>query len=200
MTDQNPWSPGSELPPLERADEPRPTLHPVTTPDDVLGPYRGTPIESLLLAQNLGVEFEFSGEPQLVVATCIDPRIDLRLPPGSAFIIRTAGVNLKDEALFQFGFLTSVMGLRHVALIAHEDCAMTRLHDKRQTFVDRLVERTGCDARSAELYFDDHVDFWNVPDAITVVRDHAENIRRGGGVVVAPLFYSLREGRLLQIE
>ena len=166
----------------------------------VLPEYRGTPIESLLLAQNLGQPFETPEQPCLVVATCIDPRINLQMPPGTAFVIRTAGVNLKGEGLFQLPFLTSVMGISHVALIAHDDCATVVLRSKRQAFVDGQTANTGSEAGVAEALFDQHADFWHVPDEVAVLKTHAQEARDlCGDVVVAPLYYRVKDHRLLQV-
>jgi len=169
-------------------------------PDDVLAEYRGTPVESLILAQNVGQLYEAPAETDFVVATCIDPRVRLALPEGAAFLVRSAGVNVKNEGDFLFGYMTSMMGIRTIALIAHEDCAMTRILDDRQAFVERLSERSGADPESIGAYFDRHAEFWHVPDEIDVVRAYAQKIQANVGpeVVVAPLFYSLDE-RLHQV-
>ena len=184
---------------FESASQAPTTLRPVTSPEDVCEQYRGTPIEALLLAQNLGQDLECPRAPDLIIATCIDPRIDLRVPIGRAYVIRTAGVNLKNHAVFPFAYLTAVLGIRHVALIAHDDCAMVGLCARRQEFIERLAERPGCHGPSAGMFFDRYADFWNVPDAIAVVRNHAPDIvhRCGGAVVVAPLLYTVCDGRLL---
>jgi len=187
---------------FERACQAPTALQPVASRNDVLEQYRDTPIESLLLAQDLGMDFERHGGPDLIVATCIDPRINLRVQSGRAYVIRTAGVNLKAEAVFQFAYLTAVIGIRHIALVAHDDCAMVGLRDKRQEFVECLGRRPGRDEVSAGMFFDRYADFWNVPDAVAVIRSHAQEIhhRCGEDVVVAPLLYTVEDDRLLQIE
>jgi len=175
-------------------------LRPVFTADDVLEPYRGTPVEALILAQNLGQHFEAPGTIDFAVATCIDPRVRLALPEGCAYLVRSAGVNVKNEGSFLFGYMSLMMGIRHIALIAHEDCAMTRLKGTRSEFVTRLAEKSGADADSVGSFFDSHSEYWHVDDEIETVRRHAAEIqaRVGDEVVVAPLYYSL-DNRLAQV-
>lgn len=175
-------------------------LQPVDAPEDVLEPYRGTPIEKLLRAQNLGEPYARPARPELVVATCVDPRIDLKLPASSAFVSRSAGVNLKGEKLFQLAFATAVPDIRHVALIAHTDCAMRGLAAKREAFADGLVAHGAGDRAAAGSLFDRYVDHWSVRDEVEVVRAHAREVReRCGDVVVAPLLYDVETGRLAQV-
>ena len=175
-------------------------LLPVDSPADVLEAYRGTPIEKLLLAQNLGEPYARPERPELVVATCVDPRIVLPLPEGSAFISRSAGVNLKGEKLFQIAFATAVPDIRHVAVIAHTDCAMRGLADKRRAFLDGLAAHGADDRAAAESFFDRYVEHWTVGDELEVVRADALAVReRCGDVLVAPLLYDSATRRIAQV-
>ncbi len=175
-------------------------LVPVLEASDVVDEHRGTPVEDLLLAQNLGRPFPVGPAPTLFIATCIDSRIRLSLPPGAAFELRSAGVNLGRPALFQVAFAVSVARLRHVALVSHDDCAMKRLPHVRRAFVEGLVENTDWDEASAEAFFNENAARWHRIDPIGAVVLHAHELRgRFPSVSFATLHYTVGDGQLAQI-
>jgi len=186
--------------PTESPAPTAPRLVPVRRPDDVLAAYRDTPIGHLLLAQNLERPFPDVREPVLLVATCIDPRVRLRLPRGAAFEMRSAGVNLEGGAAFQIDFVLSVVRVGHVALISHDDCAMTRLASQREAFVEGMAARSDQGESDAAALFDEHVRTWHREDAIGAVVEHARALRRRfPGATIAPLHCTVGDGRLHQV-
>ncbi len=71
---------------------------PVDSPDDILQSSRGTPIESLLRYHNLAEPLPPStGHAHLLVAMCMDHRKELVIPNEFAYVLRSAGGNLRDS-------------------------------------------------------------------------------------------------------
>lgn len=173
---------------------------PVASERDVLPAWRGTPIASLLLAQNQGATFPVGPEPSLLVATCIDSRVRLALPPGAAFELRAAGVNLDERELFEIAFAVAVGGVRHVAVLGHEDCAMGRIDGGREAFARGLASTDGWDHDAAGAFFDAHAADWVIGDPAAATLATTRRLRsRFPGVIFAPLHYTVPAGRIEQI-
>jgi len=67
------------------------------------------------------------------LVTCIDTRIEplpaLGLRPGDAKILRNAGGRATPDVLRSLALATTFLGIVHVAVMHHTDCAMARLGD-----------------------------------------------------------------------
>jgi carbonic anhydrase len=184
-----------------RADAADPRLIDVRSESDVPEAYRGTPIWHLLAAQNLGSVFPVGPTPSLLIATCIDSRVRLELPPGAAFELRDAGVNLNMHSFFQIAFAVSVVGVKHIAVVGHDDCAMTTLASSESAFVEGMAESSQWDAWEAKSFFREHVDDWHVEDPVVTVIGHAQGLRsRFPSVTFAPLLYSVRDQKIRAID
>src|SRR5688500_10588001 len=110
-------------------------LVPVDTASDIFPKYRGTPIERLLRYHNLGEPLPHStGRAEVLVGMCMDHRKDLTLPGEFAYVLRTAGGNLRDSG-FEISYSVAVGGIATIALLAHTDCGMAHVTDKRDAFV-----------------------------------------------------------------
>jgi carbonic anhydrase len=181
------------------ADDPR--LVPVHREEDVLERYRGTPIEDLIEVQNLDRSFPVGEAPTLFIATCIDSRVRLKLPPGAAFELRSAGVNLRQNAFFQIAFAVSVAPIQHIALISHDDCAMSKLPSLKDAFVEGLAEQAEWSQEKAAKFFRERAANWHQEDPIVTVLEYARDLRkRLPSITFAPLHYSVQDGRLYQIR
>lgn len=173
---------------------------PVRTPDDVFPEYRETPIERLLAYHNLGSPFEEYTRASILVGTCMDHRVRLRLPDRFAFVVRTGGANLRFVE-FQVSFAIAIGGVRSIAVIGHTDCGMTNLAARESAFVDGLVEGVGWDRGRAAEHFAHLAPLYEVDDAAEFAVSEAERLRRRyPNVRVAPLLYRVEDGRLYQLR
>src|SRR5689334_1537065 len=74
-----------------------------------------------------------SGRPakHLAVVSCMDTRVDplgaLGLRPGDAKIIRNAGARVTDDVIRSIAIVVANLGVERVAVVAHTDCAMSKL-------------------------------------------------------------------------
>jgi len=103
-----------------------PRIIPVNYRYDILPEYRGTPAELLLEYHNLGRAIGTVASPQLLIGMCMDSRKSLRIPNDFAFVLRTAGANMRDNE-FRISYAIAVGGVRMIVLIAHTDCGMAKL-------------------------------------------------------------------------
>jgi hypothetical protein len=117
---------------------------PVNYRSDILPEYRGTPVELLLEYHNLGRAIGSTPAPQLLIGMCMDSRKSLRVPNDFAFVLRTAGANMRDNE-FRISYAIAVGGVRTIVLIAHTDCGMARLGERREQFIQGLMNAAGWD-------------------------------------------------------
>ena len=177
-----------------------PRLIPVDSPSDILPAYRRTPIEWLLRYHNLSApQPSTSGRAELLVGMCMDDRKDLVIPNEFAFVLRAAGGNFRDHA-FDISYAVAVGGVTAIALLAHTDCGMVRVRQKRAAFIRGLVERGGWDASRAAEHFDELVARYEIDDAVAFAIHETSRLRGAyPAVLVAPLLYRVEDDRLLQI-
>ncbi len=167
------------------------TLVPVGGVSDILPDYRGTPVGDLLAYHNLGTPHRRHTEPELLIGTCMDHRVQLRIPSGFAFVLRCAGANL-GMLRFDVSFAIAVGGVRSVCLIGHEGCRMVDVASEREGFVAGLIDSAGWNREQAEEHFDTHSARYGFGDVADFVWLEAQRLReRYAGITVAPLVYSL---------
>src|SRR5579872_5426691 len=116
----------------------------VREPDDILPLYRNSPVGRLLEYHNLGRGPAAVSKPQLLIGMCMDSRKSLRIPNDFAFVLRTAGANMRDNE-FRISYAIAVGGIRTIVLIAHTDCGMARLEQRREQFIRGLMQAAGWD-------------------------------------------------------
>jgi carbonic anhydrase len=176
-----------------------PRLIPVNYLDDILPEYRDTPVGLLLEYHNLG---RASGRtvPQLLIGMCMDSRNSLRIPNDFAFILRTAGANMRDNE-FRISYAIAVGGVRTIVLIAHTDCGMARLTERRDQFICGLIEAAGWDRARAVKHFEDSAPKFGIRNEVEFVLREAERLR---GIYpridVAPLLYRVEDDLLYQVR
>jgi len=173
---------------------------PVDSPDDILQSYRGTPIESLLRCHNLAEPLSPStGHAHLLVAMCMDHRKEFVIPNEFAYVLRSAGGNLRDSE-FEVAYAIAVGGVDAIALLAHTDCGMSHVLSKREPFIEGLVQGAGWTPESAAEHLDDDAHRHRIGDAVTFVVDEGARLRTlFPAVRAAALLYRVDSDRLTQV-
>ena len=172
---------------------------PVQTYEDIDPAYRGTPIEELLAYHNLGAPFKQHPTAGLLIGMCMDYRMLLRFPPDFAYVLRVGGANLHG---LEFHISLAVAnGVTAVCVIGHDQCAMSGVAARGSGFVDGLVENGGWEKRDAENHFKAHAPHSDIGEVIGFVRWETTRLsRRYPRVIVAPLFYTMAERILYQVD
>jgi carbonic anhydrase len=177
-----------------------PGLIPVTTAEEILPQYRDTPIARLLEYHNLGRSFDSYQSAKILVGMCMDNRAQLRIPDYFAFILRTGGVNLRYSK-FHVSYAVGVGRVEAIALIAHTNCGMAGLMNRREAFVRGMIEHGGWDAQRAEDHFMNYAPLYEIDDPVDFVVDEADRMRRRyARLPIAPLLYRLEDNLLYQID
>ncbi|MEP6494558.1 MAG: carbonic anhydrase [bacterium] len=176
-----------------------PELIPVNYRDDILPSYQDTPVGLLLEYHNLGRAPRSGAAPQLLIGMCMDSRKALRIPNDFAFVLRTAGANMRDNE-FRISYAIAVGGVNTIVLIAHTDCGMARLEQRRDQFIDGMVSNAGWDRAHAEQHFAESAPKFGIRDEVEFVLREADRLRNiYPRVVVAPLLYRVEDDLLYQL-
>jgi carbonic anhydrase len=177
-----------------------PRIIPVNYRDDILPEYRGTPVELLLEYHNLGRAVGTASAPQLLIGMCMDSRKSLRIPNDFAFVLRTAGANMRDNE-FRISYAIAVGGVRTIVLIAHTDCGMARLDQNRERFVQGLVDAAGWDEARAAKHFADSAPKFGIRDEVDFVLNEAKRLRAiYPRIEIVPLLYRVEDDLLYQLK
>ena len=177
-----------------------PEIIPVNYRDDILPEYRGTPVEALLEYHNLGRAIGTMPAPQMLIGMCMDSRKSLRIPNDFAFVLRTAGANMRDNE-FRISYAISVGGVRTIVLIAHTDCGMARLDQNREQFIQGLMDAAGWDESRAVKHFEDSAPKFGMRDEVDFVVKEAARLRAiYPRIKIVPLLYRVEDDLLYQLK
>ncbi len=183
--------------PANVGDDPRYTdrLVPMTCPEDIPLEWRNSPIEALIRSENMGQPIaETVGQPQLLIATCIEFRYALPIPRMYAYVIRRASGRLVGSE-FSMAYILA-KGVQHLALIGHNDCGMTKVAENRVPMIAALIAQGWAPDRAE--------DFINAQAARHSMADELDGLKREyirlrrifKKLVIAPLFVDLADTRL----
>jgi len=174
-------------------------LKAVNSAADIPKALRGTPFAELLQYQNLGKPFKKYDKARLLACMCMDNRKQLRLPDNFAFILRTGGGNIRYSE-FKLSFAIGIGGVRHVAMIAHDNCGMSNLFSKREAFIRGLMKNAGWPRRRAEEYFVTYAPLFEIGNEADFVVAEARRMNfKYPKVKVLPMYYKLADGKLYLI-
>jgi len=136
----------------------------------------------------------------LLVGMCMDHRKHLHIPENFSYIIRTGGANLRYSE-FKVSYAISVGGIKHIALIGHNNCGMVNLNSKKDQFISGLVKEGGWSQVRAEEHFNNFAPMFEVGNAMEFVAYEAKRLRiKYPKIVVAPLFYNVDDNKLYMIK
>src|SRR5690348_17690590 len=145
----------------------------VREPDDILPLYRNTPVGRLLEYHNLGRGPAAVPRPELLIGMCMDSRKHLRIPNDFAFVLRTAGANMRDNE-FRISYAIAVGGVHTIVLIAHTDCGMARLGERREQFIRGLSDAAGWTEERATKHFEESAPKFGIRDEVEFVLKEAD--------------------------
>lgn len=176
-----------------------PQIIPVAFRDDILPEYRGTPVGLLLEYHNLGRAIGAVTAPQMLIGMCMDSRKSLRIPNDFAFVLRTAGANMRDNE-FRISYAIAVGGVHTIVLIAHTDCGMAQLDRRHEQFIEGMVANAGWDRARAERHFADSAPKFGIKNEVEFVVQEAARLRSiYPNIQVAPLLYKVDDDLLYQV-
>lgn len=172
----------------------------ITKKEDIFPEYRNTPIGRLLEYHNLNRSLCSHSRARILIGMCMDNRKKLRVPSNFAYIIRTGGANLRYSE-FKVSYAIAVGGVKHIALIAHTNCGMVNLVDRKDQFIDGLICRAGWDREKAEQHFHHFAPMFEIENEIDFVISEAKRLRiQYPKITIAPLLYKVEDNKLYLIS
>lgn len=161
----------------------------IETKENIPERWRGTPIAALIGAHNFKEPIDVTGDPQLLIATCIEFRFTPKIPASYAYVVRRASGRLIGS---EFSLLyTLARGVRHIALIGHDDCGMTQVSKHKQSMIEAVIEQ-GWDKERATEYVAMHAGRYAIEDEVDSLKSEYFRLSRlFKKIELAPLFVSL---------
>lgn len=173
---------------------------PLLTSNDIPEQYRDTPISHLIEYHNFDRPFERYETAELLIGMCMDNRKHMHIPDNFAFIIRSGGANLRYSE-FKVSYAISVGGARAIALIGHTKCGMVRLIERRELFVQGMMDHAGWTREAAEHHFDGNAPLFEIGDEMDFIRSEVVRLRlRYPKIQIAPMIYKVEDNLLYLIK
>jgi len=168
--------------------------------EDIFLKYRDTPIGYLFEYHNLNRPFETYSKAQLLIGMCMDNRKHLQIPDNFSYIIRAGGGNLRYSE-FKVSYAIGVGGVKCIALIGHTQCGMVNLIERRELFIQGLVDNAGWQREAAEEHFMQFAPMFEIGNEIDFVLSEAKRLRlRYPKIQIAPLLYRVEDNLLYLIQ
>ncbi len=171
----------------------------VNKKEDIFPEYRDTPIGLLLEYHNLDRTLDQHDTPKLLIGMCMDSRKSVKKPLNFAFVLRTGGGNLRHSE-FKISYAIAIGGIKHIALIAHNRCRMVGLHNRKEEFIDGLVEKAGWERSDAQEHFENASPMFEIGNEIDFVGSEAKRLRlKYPKIMVAPMLYNVDDNKIYQV-
>jgi carbonic anhydrase len=102
---------------------------------------------------------------------------------------------------FRISYAIAVGGVHTMALIAHTDCGMARLEQRREQFIEGMVANAGWDRARAERHFAESAPKFGIRDEVDFVLHEAARLCAiYPRIQVAPLLYRVDDDLLYQLR
>lgn len=175
-------------------------LQQVRTAADIPQALRNTPLGRLLEYHNCARPPAKHAKAEILVCMCMDNRKQLSLPDNFAYILRTGGGNIRYSE-FKISYAVGIGGVRHIAMIAHDNCGMVNLAARREKFVSGLVKNGGWTRKEALRHFQKNAPRFEIGDEIEFVRAEAKRLnKKYPRVKVVPMFYRVTDKKLYLVK
>lgn len=167
---------------------------------DIPKKYQGTPIGLLVEYQNHLRPHDAFSSAQILVGMCMDNRKALDVPENFAYILRTGGANMRASG-FKISYAIAVGNVRHIAIAGHNHCGMVNVMQRKEAFIQGLVEGAGWDREKAENHFLNLVPMFEIGNEIDFVLSEVRRLRAEyPKITIAPLLYRIEDNRLCFIK
>ncbi|HPI38927.1 MAG TPA: hypothetical protein PK397_13385 [Ignavibacteriaceae bacterium] len=168
--------------------------------EDIPEQYRDTPVEKLLSYHNLKHHMDTYSNAKILIGMCMDNRNQLSIPDKFAYIIRAGGANLRYSE-FKVSYAIAVGGVKFIALIGHNNCAMVNLTSRKEQFINGLIENAGWEQEWAEQHFLHFAPLFEIGNEIDFILSESVRLRsRYPKIVTVPMLYKVEDNRLYLIS
>ncbi len=167
---------------------------------DIPSQYRQTPIAKLLEYHNFEKPLDEINKPELLIGTCIDNRIQLRIPGKFAFVVRAGGANMKYNE-FKISYAIALGNIQHMALIGHNQCGMSNLIQRKDQFIQGLVKNAGWSIQQAEKQFNNESPESEIGNEVAFILKETKRLQKlYPKIMIAPMMYLVEDNMLYLIS
>lgn len=167
---------------------------------DIPAQYHNTPIQLLLEYQNLSRPHDAYSNAQILVGMCMDNRKAMNVPDNFAYILRAGGANMRPSG-FKISYAIAVGGVRYIVIAGHNQCGMVNLMQRKQQFIDGLVEGAGWERSKAENHFINLVPMFEIGNEIDFVLSEVHRLRfEYPKITIVPMLYRIEDNKLYIIR
>ena len=162
--------------------------------------YQNSPISKLLEYQNFQKTLDISEKPELIIGTCIDNRIQLRIPRKFAFVVRAGGANMKYNE-FKISYAIALGNIQYMALIGHNQCGMSNLIQRKDQFIQGLVKNAGWSIEQAKEQFEKESPYSEIGNEVNFILQETNRLQRlYPKIIIAPMIYLVEDNRLYLVQ
>ncbi len=164
--------------------------------NDLPEKYKSTPIEDLFAYHQFKKKEAVHDKAELVIVKCMDHRENLKIPGRFSYIIRSPGARIMGNE-FALSFPIGMSKIKFVALIAHTDCGMVGLSEKKATCVQGLQQTLGWNKEDAELHFNSYAPFYAIDNESEFVCMEAKRLRvQFPNINFVPILFNVEDKKL----
>jgi carbonic anhydrase len=146
------------------------------------------------MSQNFSFPIVTSGQPELLISTCIEFRYAMPVPRMYAYVIRRASGRVIGSE-FSVGY-SLAKGVKYMIMIGHNDCGMSKVDALTPSIVNAFVNQ-GWSKKAAEEYVSRHGALHSINEELTALKDEYLRVRMlFPNLAVAPLFVCLYDSKL----
>jgi len=130
----------------------------------------------------------------------MDNRKHLNIPDNFSFIIRSGGANLKYSE-FKVSYAIAIGNVKHIVLIAHNNCGMVNINNRKQEFINGLVNNAGWNIKEAEEHFIKYQPLFEINNEIDFIINESNRIKKlYPNITVVPMYYKTDDNLLYLIN
>ena len=167
---------------------------------DIPKEYRQTPITRLLEYHNLKKPLDELENPEMIIGTCVDNRIQINFPRKFAYMVRAGGANMKYST-FKISYAVFFLEVKYMALIGHTQCGMSNLIARKDQFIQGLVKTAGWSLQQAEEHFTKDSPDSEIGNEIEFILKESKRLRKlYPKIQVVPMMYLVEDSKLYFIK
>ena len=172
----------------------------INSAKEIPSKYQNSPISKLLEYHNFQKPLNASEKPELIIGTCIDNRIQLRIPRKFAFVVRAGGANMKYNE-FKISYAIALGNIQHMVLIGHNQCGMSNLIERKDQFIQGLVKNAGWSIQQAEKQFNTESSESEIGNEVDFILQETNRLQKlYPKIIIVPMIYLVEDNRLYLVQ
>ncbi len=168
----------------------------INTVEDIPVGLRNTAAGKLLEYHNFKKPHDRYAQPELLLATCMDFRVNPVLPERFAYVIRTAGASLRSVD-FPVSYAIGAGGVENIVVMGHTDCGMVQVHEHKEVFKEGLARRVNWPEQKSEDHFHACAPLHEIGDAVAFTLLQVVRLKSlYPGILIVAMLYDVATNKI----